>query len=1766
MSEMDHRGELNFPLKSAPIAGKSNGRFYPSKRSAAACYEMEIAVPPGVRGIEPSLSFFYNSVRESENSSLGRGWTLIGLPKIERKGPSTFLKNGKVTSLTRDGTGAFYAYDLDGTKTVYAPETANSKSTLLVKEVSDIFGNMMVVHYGETGSLASIQYGTSAIQDRLICFFYDTKTGFLVNVETRIQDKWVQNYKIGYKNGALTSLTLFARDQRNRKKIVERAPVRFGYNGINGTPEHLTHIEEAEGLKINLTYSEVAGVLSGYSQIVQRPFQKKSVYSHIIQCQDLAIDASGEVYFGDLSIWNDSEKTGNFWRYSGKGKQSGLLITEGTFSSCFDKAAEGDDTYSQIDHKTGEFVHFYKTSQSDFHYKWHKSTGEFLRSKKTSKLYVEPGKHLPLATKTFEYDDDGQLICQVDASKTATREYIKGPGPGNPRFLKRSSLFDTSNGEPLKAATLLKDDRFEHKFDAKSGHVVSVSHRTLIDAGIYSNPEISELDSLGHPVRLTSANGMVTQTSYDKNHFATEETLSSKDGKNRVSQKTVREAAFGNIVYSKTFEGAVCQQEQDPFGYLVSIYGFDPSAPTTWAKDEGLILRHSSETSYCPKFDANVTIDLQPSSTASGLQETRTVLDTLCRPVIVMTEIGRKKWSVVFTQYSSEMREYGTSLPIEITSSRADLAKTLRALKRNKVLWIQHYWDAFGREAGRRNADGSEQKIAYGLSETGEMSVSRIALNGKGDPLSLSQDTIDENGLVKSTNQGDAEPTEYTHDVLGQVVQKKDPSGQITRYEWNSIGQCVVEDNPVTGLRTQTTDQSLLIVEERVNGAVTTYKYDWQGRVTQKTIQELGQDARVYELHYEASFQNRSTSITATHPDGWATTLDFSPTGEELSRKISFGPSYTETIKTDLHANGRVKARHFPDDRSLEFNYSGAGWITQIGWQNGSVPLVSFLDHDLNGRPRETRFSNGVTERRDISDTGNVTRFSVMKEGAGNRAPYIDQNFTHLPGPMGLLDTVDFNGDSEFARREKYHYDARGRLDCVGDGNKKAAESFRYGSAGNLADFKRSDGMPTARLADGLNHTAEIVTENGPDWTFEYGDEGHCKSAHGVDQSWEYFFGPDNRLEKLVGNRSGRIVESNSVNDAYGDRLVKADSTGDTLLYVAPDFQITRKADGETISTILLLSENGCVGEMTKTYGISHKRKPLFEEFVLDSQKYEHQYGENLEVTARIPGQVFLHLDQRGSSILATNEKGSQLASLKFDAYGEIDQKYSSGTCSFTLSFAGMQIDTLTGLYFAGARYYSPEFLCFLSPDPARSSTDLYAYPSDPINYFDFEGKCGCRDWCRSFARNIGRKATTVGQGIFAMAGGFLLYFAWDQAAFGYDEGLAARWGLAIGFWFFQLATLSKSMGFCYNERRRICCENHCGNSTLSVLASDLLRITCGAAIGTVWLGPLLSFIGNEDCAGWEMLNCEPEFYRMNAIRGCFPSIAAGVFAVGFRRLLERCSCSSNTLFRQYLVGVVNAWVGFAGWQGTDTLILYFGYGRSFPEIVAGKASFVSGEIIFALFLSQPNPFWGLLPALLNSSCLNRRVWDRLFEPPTVFPADHPRAGARIQWFGPGVPPLMPAIAGAFGGGLPGPGPAVIALGPIPPLGLGVILPHAVPGAGGIHIVEIDGDDDSAEELELMELGDARALDRVPEDPQADAEFLDVEQGEYQDPHWERIAQQLGDAAEEASGSDRDDLPALEQVPVREVEVDPMQPEGVVDVERVPPVEVDEEGGPENTD
>jgi RHS repeat-associated protein len=98
-----------------------------------------------------------------------------------------------------------------------------------------------------------------------------------------------------------------------------------------------------------------------------------------------------------------------------------------------------------------------------------------------------------------------------------------------------------------------------------------------------------------------------------------------------------------------------------------------------------------------------------------------------------------------------------------------------------------------------------------------------------------------------------------------------------------------------------------------------------------------------------------------------------------------------------------------------------------------------------------------------------------------------------------------------------------------------------------------------------------------------------------------------------------------------------------------------------------------------------------------------------------------------GSTSMLTDKNGDMQKTYLYTPYGEEwvteDGPNSSLTDEVVRLFTGQIFDKETGLYYYNARYYDPKTGIFITPDPAMSSLNHYAYCSaNPIKYTDPTG------------------------------------------------------------------------------------------------------------------------------------------------------------------------------------------------------------------------------------------------------------------------------------------------------------------------------------------------------------------------------------------------------------------------------------------------------------
>jgi len=124
----------------------------------------------------------------------------------------------------------------------------------------------------------------------------------------------------------------------------------------------------------------------------------------------------------------------------------------------------------------------------------------------------------------------------------------------------------------------------------------------------------------------------------------------------------------------------------------------------------------------------------------------------------------------------------------------------------------------------------------------------------------------------------------------------------------------------------------------------------------------------------------------------------------------------------------------------------------------------------------------------------------------------------------------------------------------------------------------------------------------------------------------------------------------------------------------------------------------------------------------------------------------YYHRNLQGDVIAIYDANGEKQVEYAYDAWGNCEVVY-AGNPEFAKSnpirYRGYYCDIETGLYYLNARYYSPEWRRFISPDAAEyidpetpNGLNLYLYcNNDPVNYADPSGHSwesfwnGVGDW-----------------------------------------------------------------------------------------------------------------------------------------------------------------------------------------------------------------------------------------------------------------------------------------------------------------------------------------------------------------------------------------------------------------------------------------------------
>ncbi len=467
----------------------------------------------------------------------------------------------------------------------------------------------------------------------------------------------------------------------------------------------------------------------------------------------------------------------------------------------------------------------------------------------------------------------------------------------------------------------------------------------------------------------------------------------------------------------------------------------------------------------------------------------------------------------------------------------------------------------------------------------------------------------------------------------------------------------------------------------------------------------------------------------------------------------------------------RLEQTTYPDGEIVRHGYDVSGqpsWLAEVDAAgNRLAHYVREVIYDLRGRPVSIEHGNvtfDAFEYHGADENHALARISSRSRSAMVLDPsvvYSDLEYPEYDANGRLVRIEDVRDRAgPLSMSAAYAYDAVGRLTSVAGAR---PETFAYDEIGNLRSidgipFGQSLGGPAPlgphqldRFGDpsGL-HTMLVFDENGrrtvrrrsdgsDDQYYAYDAFGALRAL--VARGDVTLMGYDHQGRRVVETRAGQTRRFFGRHaERVGDSLVKSYFIGDRLVATrTAELAAAGSSAGERIARgavsppvrMAVLAFGGLL--LVVPLGRSRRALGL-------RVAGSGALGSSLLVVALalpvVPlagcveesGIRHFHLDHLGSPIAITGAWGVLEKQYRYSAYGKVRRFDGAGQsvdadATSRREFTGHATDPISGLQYAGSRFYDPELASFLTPDPADQHANPYAYVGwDPINAVDPNG------------------------------------------------------------------------------------------------------------------------------------------------------------------------------------------------------------------------------------------------------------------------------------------------------------------------------------------------------------------------------------------------------------------------------------------------------------
>ena len=698
------------------------------------------------------------------------------------------------------------------------------------------------------------------------------------------------------------------------------------------------------------------------------------------------------------------------------------------------------------------------------------------------------------------------------------------------------------------------------------------------------------------------------------------------------------------------------------------------------------------------------------------------------------------------------------------------------------------------------------------------------------------------NNIVEKYIYGESQTDPEKNNLRGRIYQQYDQAGLLQYDSYN------LQQKPLTNFRqlraAYKTEAnwigtlSALLLPEQYN---TQYAYD----ALQRVVAETDADGNQYLPEYYPGGQlSRITVSPGTVSPGtsnqvYVDSIHYTAAGQRLSIDYGNGVQTQYLYETTTQRLTNVNTTRLSDKKLLQalwYVYDPVGNITHCN--DGA------WDSIFNNQQKVDPSSNYIYDA-----------LYRLITGSGREQPVLAENPYRREGNYPAAGYTSFQDGQQLSNYSRqYQYDKAGNLQRM---QHQGAQNFTY-------DYS---------ISNSSNRSVEKALTDDPTKVDSYfdanGNQTQLVSVSGL--SWNY---RNNLAQATVIDRS--LSSADSIKEPDGEYYVY-DADGNRVRKVCE-----RYGNGNGSSRIEQTAYLGNlqIYQVIQNSSLIEERhsKPIFAGDTKIAMRLQWLVGNPPQGVSNPQSRYTLN-NNLGSAVLELDSSGKIISYEEYYPFGGTSVIAGNNYAEVKLNqyrYSGKENDSVTGLYYYGARYYAPWKCRWLSPDPSGAVDGLNLYlfvNNNPIAHVDTNGR-----WLIAVIQNnLGTVMTVIGVGT-TLAGapwaGVII-----NAGLAYSQGGSTATGIAT-----QLA-VGMIGGYVAGP--------------LAGRAARQLGLAAGSASSFIFQGTLAGAISGSVTGG-----TMAKFQQLSSGRdhpASQPSIIQGIAYGGFKGAVSGALFSSTLASYKYL-------------------------------------------------------------------------------------------------------------------------------------------------------------------------------------------------------------------------------------------------------------------------